>query len=441
MSFVWRTGTSHDTILEVTPLTALGPRIGVTFVFTLGLVYLALVISEFRRYGDVMDKAWKRRIAEWGEISESAYAPSIHQRASSLASRAASPFVPHRPPRSPSSFRAPLPPEIPGRPTSESSPLEPTSQPPQELHPSQAGLHTPDAPSSPDEPVGPKPFKTSKVMDLRFMNHVPYERPSILDERGITHEDWSRFIFDTSTAWDGQHPRYQQELTHPGEVHVPRPPPQVTTARLIEWWNSHFFHSHDVEAILCEEHTLEDPESPSHAIYILDMPRPSGNTAENSGGLAPRKGLAERFGSVPDGLERIDVYDPVPYAAVLRPTRMGKTLIYAGPHEARVHWRSSRPSLPNSRWQSIANADSDDEVEGRSVIQDFPDNQPSHIHPRSAMRPIATRSSEGSEPSDNEGAVVDDDEISDDYGPNGDEPRTDIIAVADHENIGSSSQL
>ncbi|KAG6867679.1 hypothetical protein C0993_012487 [Termitomyces sp. T159_Od127] len=47
------------------PLTALGPRLSVTFTFLLGLVYLCLIIREFRRYGNAMDKAWRKRVIEW----------------------------------------------------------------------------------------------------------------------------------------------------------------------------------------------------------------------------------------------------------------------------------------------------------------------------------------------------------------------------------------
>ncbi|KAG6887153.1 hypothetical protein C0995_000961 [Termitomyces sp. Mi166 len=59
MTFVWRTGTTSDTVLQITPLVALGPRIVVTFTLGIGLVYLSLVIREFRRYGNAMDEKWK----------------------------------------------------------------------------------------------------------------------------------------------------------------------------------------------------------------------------------------------------------------------------------------------------------------------------------------------------------------------------------------------
>ncbi|KAH0582307.1 hypothetical protein H2248_010250 [Termitomyces sp. 'cryptogamus'] len=51
MTFVWRTGTT-DVVPQIKPLTALGPRIAITCILVLGLIYLLLVIREFRQYGD-----------------------------------------------------------------------------------------------------------------------------------------------------------------------------------------------------------------------------------------------------------------------------------------------------------------------------------------------------------------------------------------------------
>ncbi|KNZ73610.1 hypothetical protein J132_10698 [Termitomyces sp. J132] len=73
LTFVWRTGTTSDTVLQITPLAALGPRLAVTFTFILGLIYLCLIIREFRRYGVVMDKAWRERVLEWTRTSQNMY--------------------------------------------------------------------------------------------------------------------------------------------------------------------------------------------------------------------------------------------------------------------------------------------------------------------------------------------------------------------------------
>lgn len=68
MSFVWRTGTSEDVnIHAISPRDALGPRIAITVVFSLGLIYFLLIVSTFRRYGDMMDRAWQQRVLGWAQ--------------------------------------------------------------------------------------------------------------------------------------------------------------------------------------------------------------------------------------------------------------------------------------------------------------------------------------------------------------------------------------
>ncbi|KAG6908201.1 hypothetical protein DXG01_005790 [Tephrocybe rancida] len=381
MSFVWRTGTSRDPVLALTPLAALGPRIAVTVVFTLGVVYLALIISEFRRYGDVMDRAWKNRIVEWGATTGSTYdSPSIRRRASNMGSEAAF-SAPSRPPSGLAHAR----------------PLPPSTEPSKEM----PVLVVPEPLSqSPQTPTAPDIFKTTKVMDLRFLGHVPYDRPPTLDERGIRPDDWMQFI---AASWDGQHPGFQQDPEQYNSLPLPRLPPQDTTARVIAWWNAHLFLPRGAQAILCEEHTLEDPASPSHAIYLVNIQEAPGEMASHSGFPPSSAGLAERFGSVPEGLERIDVYDPVPETAAPRPMRMGKILIYAGPHTARVHWRSSRK--PEPRWLHTTDAGSEeDKGEVDSVVQDSVGEGASHRYPRSAMR----RARASPKSSDDDGAAGDD---------------------------------
>ena len=66
MAFVWRTGTIEDTSHTlITSHDALAPRIIVTLVFSLGLVYLVLIRSTLQRYGTVMDRAWRTRVLIW----------------------------------------------------------------------------------------------------------------------------------------------------------------------------------------------------------------------------------------------------------------------------------------------------------------------------------------------------------------------------------------
>ncbi|KAF8816715.1 MFS general substrate transporter [Phlegmacium glaucopus] len=66
MSFVWRTGTADDA--NRAPLTAHDvriPRIIITVVFALGIIYFVLIASTLRRYGEAMDRAWQSRIMSW----------------------------------------------------------------------------------------------------------------------------------------------------------------------------------------------------------------------------------------------------------------------------------------------------------------------------------------------------------------------------------------
>jgi hypothetical protein len=66
MAFVWRTGTIEDA--SQTPIIshdALAPRIIVTCLFTLGLVYLIFIRITFQRYGSAMDRAWRTRVLVW----------------------------------------------------------------------------------------------------------------------------------------------------------------------------------------------------------------------------------------------------------------------------------------------------------------------------------------------------------------------------------------
>jgi hypothetical protein len=66
MSLVWRTGTTDDANRgPMTPEDAFAFRIIVTAVLSLGLIYFTLIASTLRRYGEMMDRAWHRRIVGW----------------------------------------------------------------------------------------------------------------------------------------------------------------------------------------------------------------------------------------------------------------------------------------------------------------------------------------------------------------------------------------
>ncbi|KAF9466846.1 hypothetical protein BDZ94DRAFT_1157137, partial [Collybia nuda] len=59
--YVWQTGSDHGHVLQLSPTMALGPRVAVTGLFGLGMLYFILIIFTLRRYGDIADEKWKKR--------------------------------------------------------------------------------------------------------------------------------------------------------------------------------------------------------------------------------------------------------------------------------------------------------------------------------------------------------------------------------------------
>lgn len=180
MAFVWRTGTVDAiTSSTLSQKTALGPRVAISAVLGLGVLYFLLILNTFRRYGDVMDKAWQARVAGWRQMI--GYGHGRHHSSSSY-SRDDREY----------SFR---------------SSME-SSSPPRQRYPTtpfQASLsNTPtpmwgDYPSGVPAPIIPPPillnfFTPAKILDLRFQSRGGHQMPDHLVTRGIKHEDWERFI-------------------------------------------------------------------------------------------------------------------------------------------------------------------------------------------------------------------------------------------------------
>ncbi|KAJ7605310.1 hypothetical protein FB45DRAFT_849141 [Roridomyces roridus] len=68
MSFVWLSGSSNNpSTFASSPRAALGIRIALTVVFSLGLIYFMLIVRTFHRYGDLLDREWMRRVNEWSK--------------------------------------------------------------------------------------------------------------------------------------------------------------------------------------------------------------------------------------------------------------------------------------------------------------------------------------------------------------------------------------
>ncbi|KAF9467778.1 hypothetical protein BDZ94DRAFT_1247691 [Collybia nuda] len=83
------------------------------------------------------------------------------------------------------------------------------------------------------------------------------------------------------------------------------------------------------KALLCQEYLPGFHESPAFAIYLVDW---------NSPGNLPFR-LVDRFSAVPEGLERIDIFDP-PTLHSSRSRILGRTSIFSTrhPREGRVHF-------------------------------------------------------------------------------------------------------
>ena len=77
MSFIWRTGVTSTTPPGLSDTGLLVIRIFMTVVLGIGVLYGFLIMTTFKRYGLVMDKAWKQRIDEWIEEKEEKTAGNI----------------------------------------------------------------------------------------------------------------------------------------------------------------------------------------------------------------------------------------------------------------------------------------------------------------------------------------------------------------------------
>ena len=178
---------------------SLGPRIAITIVFVIGLVYFFLITITFSRYGDAMDRAWRNRVLGWAEHPGS----SSYKAASSIRPRASMEGSEHN---TPPSVAFPLP--------------RPSSHPELRGHhyrPQGVGIINSGSvalpfdavvPASfsrppPDPPRRSPSFRTVKVLDLRFKAHILNEMPQILLRRDIGPQDWRAFIsVRGSSAYD-----------------------------------------------------------------------------------------------------------------------------------------------------------------------------------------------------------------------------------------------
>lgn len=78
LSFVWRTGSASDSPQPPSTLVELGPRVAITSLFALGVIYLSLIINTFKSYGGIRAKARPTEIAAriGGAVASNSAAPN-----------------------------------------------------------------------------------------------------------------------------------------------------------------------------------------------------------------------------------------------------------------------------------------------------------------------------------------------------------------------------
>ena len=133
-------------------------------------------------------------------------------------------------------------------------------------------------------------------------------------------------------AWDGEKKALEEkyQLSSPS-THVR---PQDVVSDILAIWNIQLESQHRLQAVLCKEYLNISPESPAWTVYLLDF------TADESG-VVP--GLAERIGTVPEGLGKIVVLDPRSASSnmsILAKAPATKTTIARHELETHVRFRS-----------------------------------------------------------------------------------------------------
>ncbi|KAJ6616982.1 hypothetical protein B0H10DRAFT_1346548 [Mycena sp. CBHHK59/15] len=200
MSFIWLSGTADDPVgFTMSSRAALGPRIGLTVVFSLGLIYFALIVKTFHRYGDALDREWMRTVNEW--TREGSYtAPRWY--------RPAPPRSHHTPPRTIDGHLTPTKVVLPTQWTADnaqhvSRAVSPTSSrherkrdffklPPSSpltTHPS-VFFATPNGPESSPPPS----FDPITTMQLGYPDAQAYVMAHLMPAHIVKPEIWNRFM-------------------------------------------------------------------------------------------------------------------------------------------------------------------------------------------------------------------------------------------------------
>ncbi|KAF8718260.1 hypothetical protein AX14_011968 [Amanita brunnescens Koide BX004] len=146
-------------------------------------------------------------------------------------------------------------------------------------------------------PIVPRNGSTYKVVGLWFRNHNKYPMPAVLQQPGLSEGDWERFVLEICAAWDGEKETLKEKYKFPSA----QVKPQDFVSAILATWNQLLERQHRLQAVLCREYLDIFPESSAWAVYLLDF-------SPDESGTVP--GLAERFGTVPEGLGKVVILDP-----------------------------------------------------------------------------------------------------------------------------------
>ncbi|RDB30581.1 hypothetical protein Hypma_005923 [Hypsizygus marmoreus] len=280
MAFVWRTGTTgQDSVLVLTPYAERAIRISISAVLGLGVLYFVLIMNTLRRYGDAMDRSFKARVERWvkeKELEREKWTP--HPGAYPMF-QPTNYFESHLPQPRPMSPQSEVESQYNRRDSTPAYPYPPN------FHP--MPLYT----------TSEAPFKAVKIMDLSFQSENSFPMPDFLVKRDFSIGKWEKFISEQSYIWKGPIPLHQRKPINKLWPYPIRP--QDSIAASVEEWNLRYFERRGTNVLLCREYSTLFPDSPSFALYLIDF-QPS-----TDGWPFPIK---DRFGQVPEGLERIDIF-------------------------------------------------------------------------------------------------------------------------------------